>query len=165
MALVLGIPLSISAIMTLSKILSSAGFTIYNVYDITNDGLESIKCQMSRRLADRSSAIAEILQHCERHILLTNLGRKMVQTLIDSIQWSYRYQKKNKLKKIINNFKYEEKFKWYHDAISQDMSDIAHTMQIQTYHINEGLNINENELSSINLKLTDTVTDITTHMS
>lgn len=120
-------------VQTLASTMIQSGFMIYNTYCLVEAGMKTIKSKPAKKLADRAAAIAETLQGVDQNILLTSLGQRIVQTLVDSIAWALEYCKKNKLSKIIGNSGYVIKFRCYHTHITRDFSDIAHGIIIKTY--------------------------------
>lgn len=132
MALLLGIPVTISTLNTLIKLISTSGHVIHDAYGVTQDGITTMKSSPSRRLVDRCSAISEILQGIDHNILISNMGRKLVQTLVDCIAWAKKYDEKYKISKIIMNKSHKSKFKECHLAITQDFADISNTLVISS---------------------------------
>lgn len=130
MEVILGLPLTFGTIVTLVNLLTQAGFLIYDAYHVLENGQVDYRSRMSHRLADRCSAISEMLQGVDHNVFTTNLGRKMVQTLIDSLAWCQKYDRKIIVKRVLNSQNYRKKFKMWHQAITQDFSDLAHTMSI-----------------------------------
>lgn len=147
MALVLGIPLTITTLTTLIRLLSTGGHVVYDTYGVTEGGINTIKSTPSRRLLDRCAAIAEMLQGVDHNIIITNMGRKLVQTLVDCIAWCHNYDKKYKLTKIFLSNGHRKKFKDCHSAITQDFSDIAHTMSISSRSHDNDLNIEDKQIT------------------
>lgn len=127
---VLGIPITISTLSTVVKVLSKGGSIAYSSYGVTKAGLNTVKSKPSRYLLERCSAIAELLQKIEYAVLATNLGLKLVETLVEAVVWSYEYDKKYKLTKILLSSSHNRKFQEYHDAISQDYCDITNSVII-----------------------------------
>lgn len=146
MALVLGIPLTIATLTTLIKLLSSGGHVIHDTYGVTEQGISTIRSKPSKYLLDRCSIIAEILQGVDHNILITNLGRKIVQTLVDCMAWAHEYDKKYRIAKIIFSGGHRSRFKECHQAITQDLSDIAHTIIISSRLHNDDIYIEDKEI-------------------
>ena len=63
--------------------------------------------------------------------------------------WASEYEKKRKIEKILFSSGHREKFKDCHQAITQDLSDIAHTMAISSYHPDNEINIVNKEINLI----------------
>jgi D-ribose pyranose/furanose isomerase RbsD len=148
-AFLLGIPLTIATLTTLIRILSTGGHVIYDTYGVTSGGIGTIKSTPSKRLLDRCAAIAEMLQGVDNNIIITNMGRKLVQTLVDSIAWAHKYDKKSKITKILFSSGHRNKFKECHQSITQDFSDIGHTMSISSRPHNDLLHIQDKETTLI----------------
>jgi len=149
LALLLGIPLTITTLTTLIRILSTGGHVIHDTYGVTSGGIGTIKSAPSKRLLDRCAAISEMLQGVDHNIIITNMGRKLVQTLVDCIAWGHKYDKKSKISKILFSSGHRDKFKECHEAITQDFSDIAHTMSISSHPHNDLLHIEDKETTLI----------------
>lgn len=133
MALILGIPFTISTMTTILKVLSSGGHVMYGAIELTSGGVNTMKSGKSKILSDRCALISSKLQSIDKNILLTSIGKKLLETLLTSSQWAYDYENKNSLLKIIFNTTYKEKFKDSHQEITQTFSDLINMYILSGY--------------------------------
>lgn len=140
--MVFGIPISLGTIAALVSIVSGAGMVINISYDLANSGIEYLRSNTSIKLTNRCAIIAEILQSVDPGIIVTPVGRKLVQTLVDCIEWSKKYDKKTRIKKIFYYEKYHKRFAEYHNNLTQDLSDIAHSIEIINFKPRDSANLN-----------------------
>lgn len=125
------LPISLGALIS---ILSVSGRLIYGAAEITSNGIGSINSKHSHTLVKRCSEIVEDLQQMDHKILGTGRAQTVVQTVINSLNWAKKYEKKKIIIKIIFSNKYEKKFKDHHEYLTQYFNDLVlSTLLTRTY--------------------------------
>ena len=137
----------------------SSGIAIYNTYKLVKDGVDMINSKPGRYLANRAAAVAEMLQQVESSALLTILGQRIVQALVNSAVWSIEYDNLNYLKRVLNHKKHRQIFGRHHRLISQTLADFAHSITIKSYNTPEPL-LFENKLYEHPVDATEDYRDI-----
>lgn len=133
MTFVLGIPFTLASIAALVSITAAAGHAIQTSYDLTEQGVEHIRSSASGRLIRRCTTIAEMLHTMSNEFIVSSSGRAIVQTLVDCIEWSRKYDKKMKIKRLIFSETYKNRFSICNDTLTYYLQDMAHLANISTF--------------------------------
>lgn len=132
----LALPFSIG-LSTIISILVAAGKIVYGTSNIAFEGLNNLKSPDSIRLSERCSEIIEDLQQMDHNILITGRSHRLVQTIVDCLQWSKHYDEKSYIKKIIFSNKYKSKFKKCHSEITLYYHDLVLSVLLIEFFPNE----------------------------
>lgn len=116
MAIALPLGMSLS---TLVSVIVAGGRAIYTAYDYTNTGVSNVKSSPSSRCLYHCSAITDNLGKIDKKLLQTAHGQKVVQDLVNCIEWSLSYDNKNILSKIFLSSSYMKKFETLNKALFQ----------------------------------------------
>jgi hypothetical protein len=127
------IPVIISTLSAVIGLSMAGGNAIYYTHNLISGKEVRLNSRHSILLADRANTIAGILQKVNPDIIVSNFGRRMIQTLVDSLEWAYKYNGKSKIKKVFKSSKYRFIFTTYHKAITRDMGDLSRALNIGKY--------------------------------
>lgn len=128
---------SLSTISALLNISTTAGTAIQFTQRSVSGANERINSRESYRLIERSNSIADTLSHIDHDIIASVIGNRMIQTLIDSIDWSLKYNAKSKIKKVFKYAKYRHIFQVLHDAITRDLADLNGILSLSRYNYDQ----------------------------
>lgn len=115
---------------TIISILTFSGKMLYGTANLTNSGITTMHSGPSQLLVERCGEIIEDLQQMDHTILITRRSHRLVQTIIDSLNWAKSYDKKCTLKKIIFNGSYSKKFETSHERITRYFYDLVLSVQL-----------------------------------
>lgn len=130
MALLLGIPLTITTLSTSFKVvktLASGGRIVFSTYGTAKSGVNNVKSDMSYDMSNRISNLVLHLESLDLHILNLNILNDFTNILQESLEWSNKYKCTNFLLKIFKSKTYKQKFDEYHDIITRYFNDINYT--------------------------------------
>lgn len=115
----------VSILIKFVKIIGKSGYVIYYGYKLTGSGFRNIKSPLSLNLIDRCSMLAQMLQSAEESVLISPMGRNLVQKLVNAMVWSKFYDEKSSISKLFFSSSYSMIFDNYHAAITRDLSDLS----------------------------------------
>lgn len=121
----LALPISLGTLGTLITIITLSGQIIYGATNITSEGINSIRCKRSLALVERCSEIVEDLQQMDHHILKTGRSHRLVQTVVNSLNWASKYDNKWLLNKFMFGGRYDKKFYKCHEKLSLYFDDLV----------------------------------------
>jgi len=98
---------------------------------------ERINSRHSLALLQRADAIANTLCHIDPNVTACDMGSRMVQTLVNAINWALKYNRKRKIKKIFKYEKYRHIFECYHDSISRELADLINILTLGRFNEQE----------------------------
>jgi hypothetical protein len=118
------IPITIT-LGTIISILVAAGRGIYGASSLAKDGFDDVKSGPSKILIERCTEIIEDLQQMDHHLLITGRTQRLIQTIVDCLQWARNYDDKNTMSKIIFSNGNKKKFKKRHAELSINFNDLV----------------------------------------
>lgn len=98
---------------------------------------ERINSRHSLALLQRANNIADVLCHIDQNVTASSVGARMIQTLVDAINWALKYNRKRKIKKIFKFEKYRHIFECYHDSIGRELADLTNILALGKYQDQE----------------------------
>lgn len=132
------IPMTIS-LGTIISILITAGNVIYGTGAIALDGIGNLKSNRCRKLADRCTNIINDLQKIDKCYLITSRCHQLVQTVINCLKWSQKYDKKSKFKRIIFSDRYQLNFIECHEELTKHYNDMVSSLVLIKFFEHENL--------------------------
>ena len=125
--------LTATTLSTISALISITGTSIAGLRwskDIMSGKNTDLNSKQSILLMERANSVGNVLKSVHPDILTRPIGHRIIQTLIDSMGWAIKYNKKHKIKKIFKFEKYRHLFRTYHRALSRDLADLSDMLTI-----------------------------------
>lgn len=120
----ISVPLTIS-LGTLISILLTAGKSIYNVGNLLVEGIGHVRSEEGRSLLNRCLSIIETLQNVDKQYITTARTQRLVQTLVNCLNWVKKYESMNAIRKVIFYKDYRETFRGYHTELTKYYYDMS----------------------------------------
>lgn len=133
--------LTATTLSTISALLSITGASMAGFRwskDIMTGKNTDLNSRQSILLMERAKSVGDVLKAVHPDLLALPIGARIIQTLIDATGWALKYNKKWKLKKVFKFEKYRHIFRTYHRALSRDLADLSHMLNIYTLANSEG---------------------------
>lgn len=107
------------------SILISSGKMIYNTGSLLAEGVGHVRSGAGKTLVDRCLEIIETLQQVDRKYITTAKTQRLVQAIVNGLNWCSRYEKMLYAKKVIFVKRYKSAFREYHNELSKYYYDLS----------------------------------------
>lgn len=131
------VTMTLSTLSALLGLTMAAGTAIQFTQRSVSGANERINSRHSLALIQRASNIADVLCHIDQNVTASTVGTRMIQTLINAINWALKYNRKRKIKKIFKFEKYRHIFECYHDSIGRELADLTNILALGKYQEQE----------------------------
>lgn len=126
-----------STLSTLMGLTMAAGTAIQFTQRSVSGANERINSRHSLALLQRANNIADVMCHIDQNVTASTIGTRMIQTLVNAINWALKYNRKRKIKKIFKFEKYRHIFECYHDSIGRELADLTNILALGKYQEQE----------------------------
>jgi hypothetical protein len=108
----------------IDKSLAVLNYTMRNVANMR------ISSKQVQRLLDKCMETAEDLQQIDAYLLRSHRAHRLINTLVECLQWCYTYQKKYATKRFLCSAGYREHFQRLHRQLTEDFVGFTQSIQL-----------------------------------
>lgn len=113
-----------SVVAPIDRSLAMLNYTMRNVANMR------ISSKQVQRLMDKCMETAEDLQQIDAYLLRSHRARRLIETLIECLEWCHVYQKKYAATRFLWSAGYRDRFARLHRQLTEDFVGLTQSIQL-----------------------------------